>query len=86
MLSQQKLLKVINADMKICRDAQPTDHAGRDRQMLELATLTRHLQWAINAGDDQVELEKIVSSLDDREAKTVLRGYQHWREQCTESS
>jgi hypothetical protein len=86
MLSQQKLLKVINADMKVCRDAKPTDQVGRDRQILELATLTSHLQWAIRAGDDQVELEKIVSSLEDRQAKTVLRGYQHWREQCTKSS
>jgi hypothetical protein len=81
MLSQQKLLKAIDADMRACRDATlaPTDTPGKDRQILELATLTSHLQWAQTAGDDQSVLEQIVQSLE----KSVVVGYQHWRDLST---
>jgi hypothetical protein len=81
MLSQRKLLKAIDADMRVCRSANPTDQAGKERQIFEMATLTAHLQWAQRAGDDQAELEKVLKSL---ETKDVVRGYQHWRELSTE--
>jgi hypothetical protein len=55
MLSQEKLLKVIEADMRACRAAThaPDDKLGLERQKLELATLTQHLQMAFDAGNDQ---------------------------------
>jgi hypothetical protein len=81
MLSQEKLLKAIEADMGACRAAThaPDDRVGRDRQLLELATLTRHQQMAFDAGSDQAELERVVQSL---ETNMVVR-YQQWRELST---
>lgn len=81
MLSQEKLLKVIDADMRACRAAThaPDDKIGRDRQILELATLTQHLRMASDAGNDQAELEKVVQSLE----KNMVVGYQRWRELST---
>jgi hypothetical protein len=81
MLSQQKLLKAIDADIRVCRNATPgpTDTPGKERQILELATLTSHLQWAQSAGDDQAVLEQIVQSLE----KSVVVGYQHCRDLST---
>jgi hypothetical protein len=81
MLSQDKLLKVIDEDLNYCRGAverlNPTDTKGRERNILEFNTLLQHFQWAERAGDDQEELEKIVRSL---ETNGFLRGYQDWRE------
>jgi hypothetical protein len=85
MLNQQKLLKGIDDDLKICRAANPTDYHGRQRNILEVATLISHLEWTKRAGNDQAELEKIVQSLEAKQAVTALRGYQHWRELATES-
>jgi hypothetical protein len=67
--------------MRVCREAAlaSTDTHGKDRQIVELATLTNHLQWAQGAGDDQVVLEQIVQSLE----KSVVVGFQHWRELST---
>jgi len=53
--------------------------AGKDRNILEISTLTAHLAWAQRAGTDQAELERIVHSL---ETNVLLRGYQRWREMC----
>lgn len=83
MFSQQKLLKVIDADMQICRKALPTDHAGIERRTLELTTLTSHLEWAKRAGNDQAELEKIIDSLEGKTATAILRPYQRWRDSAT---
>lgn len=80
MLSQAKLLKAIDADMRVCRDANPTDSPGKERRILELGTLTNHLEWAKRAGDDQAELERVVRSL---ETNNVVHGYQRWRELAT---
>jgi hypothetical protein len=60
MLSQEKLLKVIDSDMRVCLSVNPTDAPGKQRQILELTTLTRHLEWARSAGDDKSELEQVV--------------------------
>jgi len=78
MFSQQKLLKVIDADMHACRCAAPapTDAPGKERQIQELAILTRHLEWAKSVGDDQAALEQIVQSLE----KNMVVRYQRWRE------
>ena len=83
MLNREKLIKAITDDLAVCKKANPTDQVGAERRNLELATLVRHLDWTQKAGDDQAELERIVKSLEDRQAKTVLRGYQHWRERAT---
>jgi hypothetical protein len=81
MFSQEKLLKVIDADMRACRDATPipTDAPGKERQSLELATLARHLERAKSVGDDQAALEQIVQSLE----KNMVVRYQRWRELST---
>jgi hypothetical protein len=83
MLSQKMLLKAIDADMIVCTAANPTDAQGRERRILELGTLTNHLEWAKRAGSDQRELERVVKSL---ETNSVVAGYQHWRELATEKA
>jgi hypothetical protein len=47
MLSQAKLLKAIDAGMRVCRDASPgpRDRAGKEQRTPELATLTNQLEW-----------------------------------------
>jgi|HubBroStandDraft_3_1064219.scaffolds.fasta_scaffold709932_1 hypothetical protein len=81
MLSQEKLLKAIDDDLKVCREAEermnPSDTRGKDQNILEFKTLMQHLKSAQRAGSDQTELERVVSSL---ESNQVLRGYQRWRE------
>ena len=80
MLSQEKLLQVIDEDLRVCDCTIPTDEPTRQQKLLEHATLTNHLWLARGAGDDQNELEKVVRSL---EKNPVTRGYQHWRERVT---
>lgn len=86
MLSQEKLLKVIDDDLKVCREAgermNPSDSQGKERNILEFNTLMQHLTWAQRAGSDQTELERVVRSL---ESKDFFRGYQHWRERSESS-
>lgn len=86
MLSQQKLLKVIDEDLNACGGAvatlPPTDADGIDRKNLELIALSWHLRWARNAGD-QAALERVVAS---SEKNDFLRGYQNWREKSQEFS
>ena len=81
MLSKEKLLKVLDADLSVCRGAaaqlSPSDAEGEKQNILEFNTLLQHQQWADRVGDNQDELERIVSSL---ENNGFLRGYQHWRE------
>jgi hypothetical protein len=81
LLSQEKLLKVIDEDLKICRRAAEqldrTDAPGKERNILEFNILMAHLGWAERAGTDQAELERVVRSLETNE---FLRGYQRWRE------
>jgi hypothetical protein len=59
-------LNVIAEDLRVCRRAThaPTDTSGRDRQIMEVATLIRHQEWAENANNDQAVLEEIVRSLE----------------------
>ena len=81
MLSREKLLKVLNEDLTVCRGAaaqmNPSDTRGREQNLLEFNTLLQHEQWAERAGDNQDELERVVSSL---ENNGFMRGYQRWRE------
>jgi hypothetical protein len=53
-----------------------------DRQIMEIATLTRHMEWAENANGDQAVLEEIVRSLE----KNMVVHYQEWRERATVKS
>jgi hypothetical protein len=84
MLSQEKLLKVIAEDLRVCRGAThaSTDAPSRDLQIVEIATLTRHMEWAGNPNDDQAALEEIVRSLE----KNMVVHYQEWRERATAKS
>jgi hypothetical protein len=81
MLSREKLLEVLDADLTVCRGAAgqliPSDAQGKQRNILEFNTLLQHQQWADRAFDNQDELERIVSSL---ENNGFLHGYQRWRE------
>jgi hypothetical protein len=85
--NQQKLLDVLNGDLKVCRGAagqlNPTDAKGKERNILEFNTLLQHLQWAQGAGDDPSELERIVRSL---EKNGFVRGYQNWRERSQQKN
>lgn len=67
-----------------CRGAThvSTDAPGRDRQIMEITTLTRHMEWAENANDDQAVLEEIVQSLE----KNMVVRYQEWRKCATVTS
>jgi hypothetical protein len=84
MLNQEKLLKVMAEDLRVCREAThaSTDALGRDRQIMEIATLTRHMEWAENANGNQGVLEEIVRSLE----KNMVVHYQEWRERATVKS
>ena len=68
MFDQDKLLRLIDEDLKVCRDAasklNPTDKPGKDRNVLEFNTLMAHLNWTNRAGTDQSELGRIVNSLE----------------------
>jgi hypothetical protein len=75
MLSQEKLLKAIDSEVLTCLSVNPTDAPGKQRQILELTTLTRHLEWTKSAGDDQAELDRVVGSLETNE---VVRRYRRW--------
>lgn len=81
LLDENKLLKVLDDDLNVCRGAaerlHPTDTPGKQRNILEFNTIMAHLQWTERAGTDQAELEKVVHSLESNE---FLRGYQRWRE------
>jgi hypothetical protein len=68
MLSQEKLLKVIDAALIQSKNA---------AQRIEHMTLLQYLQMAQEAGDDQAKLEAVVSSL---EKNHVIGRYQQWRE------
>ena len=87
MVNREKLLKVIDDDLKVCRGAaerlHPTDTPGRERNVLEFNTLMAHLQWTERAGTDQAELERVVRSLETNE---FLRGYQRWRDRSETKS
>ncbi len=80
MLSQEKLLKLIDVDLHVCRSVIPTstDLMGRAQQLIELSVLMRHLMDAKGAGNDQALLEGIVSALENSKV-----GYQPWREGST---
>jgi hypothetical protein len=77
MISQEKLLRVIDADLQQCIKIRQGDIHGASRQNIEHMTLLRHLQMAQEAGDDQAKLEAVVSSL---EKNPVVGRYQRWRE------
>jgi hypothetical protein len=49
---------------------------------MEISTLTRHMEWAENANNDQAILEEIVRSLE----KNMGVHYQEWRERATVKS
>jgi hypothetical protein len=67
MLNQLKLVETIQADLVVCQRAgslmNPADKPGKDHATLEYMTLTHHLEWARNAGDNQDVLEQIIQSL-----------------------
>ena len=77
MLSQEQLLKAIDADLKQCNKIRQGDIHGASQQNLEHTTLLQHLRMAQEAGDDQAKLEAVVSSL---EKNPVVGRYQRWRE------
>ena len=83
MLSQERLLKAIDDDLRVCNAAEPApgDEQGRDHRTLELTTLINHLEWTKRAGTDQTELEKIVVLLE--RIQNPVRSYQRWRELAT---
>ena len=80
MISQAKLLKVIDEDMRLCRGARHSHIDALSRQSLELAALTKHWDMALDAGEDQYKLELVVLSLEDDPA---VAGYHRWRERST---
>jgi hypothetical protein len=76
-ISQEKLLKVIDADLVQCTKIRQSDIPGATQQNIEHLTLLQHLKMAQEAADDQAKLEAVVASL---EKNPVLGRYQHWRE------
>lgn len=82
MLSPKKLTLVIQEDLAMCRKAGRilTDTQVLEAEKLEVATLLRHLQMTEEAGEDQIELERVVKSL---EANPLVANHQDWREKAT---
>jgi hypothetical protein len=77
MISKEKLLKVIDADLVQCTKIRQGDIPGATQQNVEHLTLLQHLKMAQEAGDDQAKLEAVVASL---EKNPVIGKYQYWRE------
>jgi hypothetical protein len=77
-LNQEKLLKVIDADLRTCDSANSLDERSKLQHVFEHIVLVQHRQWACEAGDDQAVLEQIVQSLE----KNIAR-HRHWREKST---
>lgn len=76
MLSQEKLLNVINMDLKQCTAGRQADVRAAAQQNTEHVTLLQYLKMAREAGDDQAKLEAVVASL---EKDPIIGMYQHWR-------
>ena len=81
MLGQTQLVTVIQEALAVCRKAgrQLKDTHRLERKKLEVAASLRHLQMVEEAGDDQVELERVVKSL---EANPLLKDYRGWAEKA----
>lgn len=79
MLNQKRLILAIQEDLAECRKQGRglDDIQALERRKLEVAALLRHLQMAEEAGDDQVELQRVVKSC---EANPVLKAYQYRRQ------
>ena len=80
MVSQEKLLRVIDADLIQCTKQRQSEIPGATQQNVEHMTLLQHLKMAREAGNDQEELEAVVASL---EKNPIIGRYQHWRELST---
>lgn len=82
MLSQKRLILAIQEALADCRKVGRTltNTQSLERKKLEVAALLRHQQMAEEAGDDQLELERVVKSL---EANPLLKGYQRWSDKAT---
>lgn len=63
-LSQRKLVNALRADIQACRAEKPRDPVGKEQRERKLHMLTTHLHWTLRVGDDPVELERIVKSLE----------------------
>jgi hypothetical protein len=79
MLSQLRLIEVLDADLRLCDEANPADEPGQLQKMFVHDTLLKHREWASEAGDDQTVLEQIVRSLE----RNMLLSFQRWREEST---
>jgi hypothetical protein len=77
--SQEKLWNLIESVLRACRNVLPADEMDKQRQIIEIATLTRHLEWTKQASDDQAILEEIISSLEEN----IIVPYRNWRELST---
>jgi hypothetical protein len=87
MLSSEKLAKELHQRLGTLSDRIPDALAFlcspprlEGWKAIESGTLANHYSWALRAGDDQVELEKVVKSLQ----KNPLVGcYRDWCEAAT---
>jgi hypothetical protein len=75
MFSQEKLWTLIDSELRASRNDVPADETARQRQIIVIATLARHLEWTKEAGDDQATLEEIISSLEEN----MIVPYRDWR-------
>ena len=82
MLSQKELMAAIRLDLALCRKAGRILPEGQDLETKrrEIVVLLRYLQMTDEAGDEQLQLERIVKSL---ETHLLLGTHQHWREKAT---
>ena len=81
MLSQNNLIRVLQDELEVYREAgrNLTDVHSLERVKAEVAAVLRHLQMTDEAGEDQVELEQVVKSL---EENPLLGSHQKWREKA----
>jgi hypothetical protein len=76
------LLKAIREDLQTCREGvrfNLTDENVKERSDIEFSALMTHLMWTEAVGNNQIELGRIVHSL---EENPFLRRYPRWRGRC----
>jgi hypothetical protein len=86
MFNKENLVKTIDRELCALSEAIPaglsffglsSQLAGLERRNIKFHTLVTHRRWALRAGDDEIELDKVLNSL---QKNPLLGGHLHWWE------
>ena len=76
MLSQEKLLKIINEEIGRCHKGNHGDVGEVTKPTVILMPLLQHREMAETADNDQVKIEAVVLSL---ETNSIVNNIRRWR-------